>query len=165
MKGAEGAQLQTSRPEVGVASAFVTVRCPFCLTPNRMDLARVQDRPKCGECERPILLDRPIRVTGEDFAKTVLEAEVPVLVDFYADWCAPCKAMAPILDDVAREKTGSVLVAKLDTDAAPEIAQQYGIRAIPTLMLFRKGTEAERLIGLVKKSDILQALERVQVSS
>lgn len=148
-----------------MASAFVTVRCPFCLTLNRIDFARTQERPKCGECHRPILLDRPVRVAREDFAKTVLEAETPVLVDFYANWCAPCKAMAPILDEVAREKRGAILIAKLDTDAAPDIAQQYGIRAIPTLILFRNGAEAQRLIGVVSKKDILQALDRVQVNS
>lgn len=126
----------------------VTVRCPFCLTLNRVDVARAGEGPSCGECERPLLLDRPIKVSEEDFQKTVLEAEVPVLVDFYADWCGPCKMVAPILDEIAREHQGRLLVVKVDTDHARETASRYGIRGVPTLILFRGGEESERSVGL-----------------
>lgn len=143
-------------------SAFVTLRCPFCLTVNRIDLARAKDRPACGECRRPILLDRPVKVTAEDFSQSVLEAVPPVLVDFYADWCGPCKVMAPVLDELARETTGEVLIAKLDTDASPQIAQRYGIRGIPTLILFQNGAEASRLTGAVGRTEILKLLEPVR---
>ncbi|HWV57758.1 MAG TPA: thioredoxin domain-containing protein, partial [Longimicrobiales bacterium] len=76
----------------------------------------MSDRPKCGECGRPILLDRPIRLTDENFDRVIAQAQVPVVVDFYADWCGPCKAMAPVLDDFAHSRAGEVLVGKLDTD-------------------------------------------------
>lgn len=125
----------------------VTIRCPFCLTLNRVDIAKAGAGPKCGHCGRPILVDRPVKVSAEDFDRTVLEAEVPVLVDFYADWCAPCKIVAPTLDEIARERQGRLLVVKLDTDHAPEISQRYGIRGIPTTILFRKGTEVGRTVG------------------
>ena len=125
----------------------VTVRCPFCGTLNRIDFARAADRPKCGSCTKPMLLDRPIKVDQEDFAKTVLESPVPVLVDFYADWCAPCKIVAPLVDELAREHVGRVLIAKVDTDRAPELSMQYRIRGIPTLILFRDGAEVERSVG------------------
>jgi thioredoxin 2 len=125
----------------------VTVRCPFCTTMNRIDFARAADRPKCGQCKKPILLDRPIKVEQEDFGKTVLEATAPVLVDFYADWCAPCRMVAPLVDEFARNNVGRLLVAKVDTDRAPEVASQHKIRGIPTLVLFKDGAEAARSVG------------------
>jgi thioredoxin 2 len=131
-----------------------TVSCPFCLTPNRVDLARVEARPKCGECGKPILLDRPIVVSDRDLERVVRDAEVPVLVDFYADWCGPCKVMAPVLDNLARERAGSVLVAKLDTDRNPTMAVRHAIRGIPTLIAFHGGREVAREVGAVPKPRI-----------
>ena len=129
------------------ANSPITLRCTFCDTKNRVDLARAADRPTCGECSRPMLLDRPVKVTQDDFDDTVLNASVPVLVDFYADWCGPCKMVAPLLDELADQHIGKILVAKVDTDRAPEIAAKYDIRSIPTLILFRDGAEIERSIG------------------
>lgn len=138
----------------------VTLRCPFCLTWNRIDLARAARRPKCGECGRPFLLDRPFKVTGEELERTVAESKAPVLVDFYADWCGPCKVMAPVLDEVARRYTGRLLVAKLDTDYSPEAAERYGIRGIPTLILFRDGKEVAREVGAVPARKLDDVLEK-----
>src|SRR2546427_410742 len=83
-----------------------TVACPFCETLNRVDLSRLEQRPKCGKCGRPILLDRPIAVSDANFAQVTTDTTVPVVVDFYADWCGPCQIMAPLLDDVARRRAG-----------------------------------------------------------
>lgn len=88
-----------------------------------------------------------MKIAGDDFDRTVLEAEVPVLVDFYADWCAPCKIVAPVMDEIAQKRSGSLLVAKLDTDQAPQISARYGIRGIPTMILFRAGQEVGRVVG------------------
>ena len=129
------------------ARTLVTVRCPFCATLNRIDLARAADRPKCGKCEKPMLLDRPVHVDQPDFATTVLGSAAPVLVDFYADWCAPCKMVAPYVDELAREHAGKVLVAKVDTDRAQDVSLQYKIRGIPTLTLFKNGAEVARSVG------------------
>ena len=134
-----------------------TLRCPFCLKLNRLDVSRAADRPKCGSCERPMLLDRPVKVTDEDFARLVDDAEVPVLVDFHADWCGPCKMIAPVLDDLAHRRSGEILIAKLDTDANPKTPQEFGIRGIPTMILFSGGTEAGRLTGAVP-ADQIEAL-------
>jgi thioredoxin 2 len=125
----------------------VTVRCAFCEKLNRVDLARAADRPTCGECSRPILLDRPLKVGDEDFATTVEGAAAPVLVDFYADWCGPCRMVAPFVDDIARANLGKLLVAKVDTDRAPGVAMRFGIRSIPTLVLFQAGKEIDRSVG------------------
>ena len=132
-------------------SRKATVRCPFCAKLNRVDMARAADRPKCGECGRPILLDRPLTLTDADFQRVVGDAEVPVLVDFYADWCGPCKVMAPILDQVARDRVGEILVAKVDTDRNPSVSMQFGIRSIPTLVAFRGGREVARELGAVPR--------------
>lgn len=129
------------------AKSPVTIRCVFCSKLNRVDLARATERPACGECGKPMLLDRPVKVAQDDFAKTVLEASVPVLVDFYADWCAPCRMVAPFVDEIARAHAGKILVGKLDTDRAPEVAMKYGIRSIPTLIVFERGEEVERSVG------------------
>jgi thioredoxin 2 len=125
----------------------ITVRCAFCDKLNRVDLARAADRPACGECKRPILLDRPLKVSDDDFATTVEGADAPVLVDFYADWCGPCRMVAPFVDDLARQHVGKLLVAKVDTDRAPNVATRFGIRSIPTLIVFRGGKEVDRSVG------------------
>ncbi len=125
----------------------VTVRCQFCQKLNRIDLTRAADKPKCGECQRPILLDRPVKVMPDDFEQTVLQSSAPVLVDFYADWCAPCKMVAPLVDELARSHVGKVLFTKVDTDIAPQLSVTYAIRGIPTLILFKGGKEIGRSVG------------------
>jgi len=133
---------------------LATVPCPFCSTLNRVDLGRIEDRPRCGSCKRPILLDRPIAVTDATVDRVTADAEVPVLMDCYADWCGPCKVMAPILDDFARERQGEVLVTKLDTDSNQATAQRFDVRAIPTLIVFWKGREAARQAGVISRQQL-----------
>jgi thioredoxin 2 len=130
---------KVSRPAV--------VRCLFCGTANRVNLARLPDSPKCGKCGRPIRLDRPLAVTDADFDRTINGSSVPVLVDFHADWCGPCKMMAPALDEFARQHMGEILVVKLDTDANPVAPSRFGIRGIPTLIVFENGKEKRRHVG------------------
>jgi thioredoxin 2 len=144
------------------AAPRATVPCQFCGTLNRIDLSRVADRPRCGnaECAKPILLDRPIQLHDADFAKAVAGSEVPLLVDFYADWCGPCKMMAPVLDELAKELAGKVVVAKLDTDRQQATAMAYNIRSIPTLMVFADGKVAATQMGFVPKAQVLQLLRQ-----
>lgn len=145
-----------------VEGKSVTLRCTFCRTMNQVDLTRALQRPKCGECARPMLLDRPVKVSEEDFDRTVLGAGAPVLVDFYADWCAPCKMVAPLVDELAGSHVGNLLVAKVDTDHAQGVAQRFGIRGIPTLILFRDGVETARSVGF--EPDKVRALVQEAVS-
>ncbi len=130
--------------------------CPFCGRLNRVELARVEHRPTCGECGRPLRLDRPIRVSDADFERVIAASDVPVLVDFYADWCGPCKVMAPTIDDLAAERAGEILVAKLDTDRNPKTASRFGIRGIPTVIVFVDGYEASRVTGALGREGLDQ---------
>ena len=134
----------TRQPE----ARHAVVACAFCRTPNRVDLTKLPSGPKCAHCQRPILLDRPLKATEADFDKTLRGTTVPVLVDFHADWCGPCHMMAPTLDDFARRQAGAVITLKLDTDADQAIAGRYGLRGIPTVIAFDHGTETGRHVGV-----------------
>lgn len=147
----------TDRSETG--ERRLTLRCAFCLKLNRLDMDRAADRPKCGDCGRPFLLDRPVKIVGDDLERVVREADVPVMVDFYADWCGPCKIMAPVLDELAADRVGEILVGKLDTDAYPQVSASMEIRGIPTLILFRGGVEVMRQTGAVPRSALDQMLD------
>jgi len=146
--------------EATSAQRKVTVACPFCGRLNRVDLARAGDRPKCGECSRPILLDRPVALSDADFDRVIADAQVPVLVDFYADWCGPCKMVAPIMDELARSRLGSVLVAKLDTDRNQQTAQRFQIASIPTVMVFKGGQVAAKQIGALPRAGYEALIDR-----
>ena len=132
----------------GPAVRPAVVACPFCSTVNRVDLARLADLPKCGQCRKPIRLDRPVAASEADFDQSVQGTAVPVLADFYADWCGPCRITAPMLDEIAQANAGLVLVLKVDTDRHPGLATRLGIRGIPTIIAFRDGREAHRVVGV-----------------
>ncbi|HEY0036305.1 MAG TPA: thioredoxin [Longimicrobium sp.] len=142
------------------AQRKVTVGCPFCGRLNRVDLARAADRPSCGECSRPILLARPVSLSDADCDRVIADAQVPVLVDFYADWCGPCKMVAPIMDELARSRLGSVLVAKLDTDRNQQTAQRFQISSIPTVMVFKDGKVAAKQVGALPRPGYEALIDR-----
>jgi thioredoxin 2 len=136
------------------------VACPSCERLNRIPAARMSDRARCAACKAQLLpLDRPIAVrTAGDFDELVKGTSLPVLVDFWAAWCGPCRAVAPELEKLAQDRAGRVVVAKVDTDALPEVAGRFGIRSIPTLVLMRDGREARRVAGAMPASAIAQSL-------
>jgi len=137
------------------------LRCQFCETWNRIDAARAVHRPKCGNCGRPMLLDRPFPLTDETFDRTIEESEVPVFVDFYADWCGPCKMIAPAVDEIAAAFQGRALVAKLDIDRAPKTSMKFNVMGIPTAIVFKDGAEAARQTGAVPKRVLEELLGKV----
>jgi len=140
-------------------SATAVVGCQFCGTLNRVSLDRLDDRPKCADCQKPLLLDRPVQARDDQLSKVINGATVPVVVDFYADWCGPCKMMAPVLDDLARERAGELLVVKVNSDQNPVSPQHYGVRGIPTLVVFRDGREVGRQVGFAPKARVAALID------
>ncbi|MCS7082764.1 MAG: thioredoxin [Bacteroidetes bacterium] len=131
-----------------MAARTVVLRCPICLAWNRVDLDRLAHGPKCHSCSRPLRMELPHRLLDTaDFERIITEAQVPVLVDLYADWCGPCKVLAPVLDEVARDGAGRLLVLKVNVDYHPQIAARYGVQGVPTLLWLQSGREQDRLVG------------------
>ena len=128
-------------------SDAVHVACPGCLAANRVPAARLAEDPKCGKCGARLLEGAPVELTEAQFDAFVQRTELPVLADFWAPWCGPCRAMAPHFERAARELKERARLVKVNTDEAQGLAARYGIRAIPTLMLFRNGAEVKRASG------------------
>lgn len=131
------------------ATATITVPCTACARWNRIDPARAAAGPRCGACKAAILLDRPLHLDDATFDRVIAGTTIPVLVDFYADWCGPCRMMAPAVDALARETAGTTLVAKVDTEVAQQVAQRFRITGLPTVALFRDGREVRRQAGAI----------------
>ena len=131
------------------------VACPHCATTNRVARERLGETPTCGHCKQPLFPGKPFALTGADFAKHV-NGDAPVVVDFWAAWCGPCRMMAPAYEQAAARVGPGVQLAKLDTEAEPAIASRYDIRSIPTLALFRGGREVARQAGAMGASDIVR---------
>jgi thioredoxin 2 len=127
----------------------ITIRCTSCGKWNRIDARRASDKPKCGVCGTPLELDHPVKLDDDSFDRVISGTDLPVLVDFYADWCGPCKMMAPAVDELARTMVGQALVTKLDTEASPKTASRFQILGIPTTIVFRGGKEVKRQTGAV----------------
>ena len=104
---------------------------------------------------------KPVHVTDAEFQGTVLESDTPVFVDFWADWCGPCKMIAPVVEELAEEFDGRFNFTKVDVDANPKVAMQFGIRSIPTLLLFKDGKVAEQIVGAVPKAILKRKIEKV----
>jgi thioredoxin 2 len=128
-------------------SEVVQVACPACLAANRVPKARLGEDPKCGKCGAALLDGAPVELREDQFEAFVQRTELPVLADFWAPWCGPCRAMAPHFERAAAELKDRVRLVKVNTEEAPGLAQRYGIRAIPTLVLFKGGVEAKRMSG------------------
>ena len=134
-------------------SGIVQIACPSCLAANRVPAARLAKDPKCGKCGTRLLDGAPAELGEQQLGQFVARTELPVLVDVWAPWCGPCRAMAPHFERAAQSLKERVRLVKVNTEEAPALAARYGIRAIPTLVLFRNGAEEKRVSGALDSGD------------
>ena len=138
---------------------MVQVVCPSCLTANRVPGERLGESPSCGKCHAPLLAGEPVALDEGGFDAVVGRTELPVVVDFWAPWCGPCRAMAPQFERAAALLKTRARFAKVNTDEAQALAARMGIRAIPTLVLFKDGSEVKRVAGVLDARALMQWIE------
>src|ERR1700724_3164149 len=134
--------------------------CPHCNSVNRIPNEKDARKAKCGHCHQPLFTGKPAPASAKSFATPIERNDIPVLVDFWAQWCGPCKAMAPVYERVASEFEPQVRFLKVDTELEPELAARYNIRRIPTLMLFRKGAVIAQQAGTMDAQALRSWLRR-----
>lgn len=136
------------------------IKCPNCGANNRVAINK-EKQPVCGRCKKalPEAAIHPFTITDSNFAEIVGKSSSPVLLDLWAEWCGPCRMIAPIIDSLAKELSGKVLVGKLNVDENSRTAAQFGVQGIPTLLILQNGREVDRLVGVQSKEAILRHLQ------
>ncbi|MBD8616117.1 thioredoxin TrxC [Pseudomonas rhizosphaerae] len=135
-------------------SDSLVIPCPHCNGLNRIPALRLADQPKCGRCKAAVLLNKPFELTQGDYGSQI-KGDLPLLVDVWADWCGPCKSFAPVFEQAAVQLEGRCRLAKLDSQANPQLSTQLGIRSIPSLILFKNGREVARQSGAMPLPQLL----------
>jgi len=136
-------------------SESLHIVCPGCLAINRIAQTRLNDNPKCGKCHQILFSAHPVELTTANFQQHINRNDISVLVDFWAPWCGPCKAMAPAFEQAAAQLEPNVRLAKVNTENEQALGAKYGIRSIPTLALFKGGQEIARQAGAMGANDIV----------
>lgn len=134
--------------------------CPACFAINRVPEEKLGQRPKCGKCHAPLLTAAPVELTQANFARFLENDELPVVVDFWAPWCGPCKMFAPVYAQAAASLSTRARFVKVNTEAEPQLAARYHIRSIPTIALFDKGREVDRVSGAMNLAQLTQWITR-----
>ena len=145
-------------PATMTAEDSLEAVCPHCSAINRVPASRRDEQPDCGRCGRALFPGTPVALGAETWDRFTGRNDLPVLVDFWAAWCGPCKAMAPQFEQAAKRLAGRVQFAKVDTDAEPELAGRFAIRSIPTLVLLQGGRELRRASGAMSAGQLEQWL-------
>ncbi|MDO7596087.1 MAG: thioredoxin TrxC [Pseudomonadota bacterium] len=134
---------------------FKHIVCPHCSSVNRIPIKRMAESPTCGKCKRGLFMGHPAEVIGSTFLRHISRSDIPVLVDFWAPWCGPCKTMIPIFKQVAVILEPDVRLVKVNTEQEKVLATRYNIRSIPTLALFKNGEEIARQSGVMNVDDLV----------
>jgi thioredoxin 2 len=145
----------------GTEEAAVVLRCARCGQKNRVLRARLADGPVCGACHGAVLPTAPVAGTDASWQDEVEASPLPVLVDFWAPWCGPCRAVAPVLDRVAAERAGRLKVVKINVDENPRTAARFGVQSIPTLLVVRDGRVVDEMRGALPKPALDARLDRI----
>jgi len=138
----------------------VRVVCGVCGAVNRVPEARASEDPKCGKCSRSLLPGKPVELNESNFDGFVSGGDLPVMVDFWAEWCAPCRVVAPVIEQIAGEMSTTLRVGKVDTDHHQRLAGRFGIRGIPTLIVFKGGVEVDRVSGAMDLGSLRRWVSR-----